>query len=293
MRRETGPDVESPTDHLRLTDRTVAPYLKELTRFPLLEPDEERKLAFKARSGDLEARNRLITANLRAVVWIARRYQHRGLPLADLINEGNRGLIEAVGRFDERKSTRLLTYAAWWIRYSIVQALAERKLVKFPLKARRFARRLKNGYLRVAQKYGREPTLDELAKEVKIDRQSLSEAFLASYDDLSIDQNIFPDRRTSWQELLASTTFPSPEESLHRKQLTTELDRALSILKARERDVVERYFGLNNGASQSLASIGKSFGVTREAVRQVKDRALQKLKAHIVNRELKEIFKIR
>jgi RNA polymerase primary sigma factor len=291
MKNERRVEVESPTD-LRLTDRTLVLYLKELNKFPLLRPEEERELARQAREGSIEARNRLITANLRSVVWIARRYQNRGLPLADLINEGNRGLIQAIKKFDERKKTRLLTYAAWWIRYAIVQALAERKLVKFPLKARLFANRLKNVYLKVAQKLGREPTLDELALEVKIDPKTLSEAFLASYDELSIDQQAFPDGSPSWQDRLVSKTFPSPEESFHQQALKAELNRALSILKKREREVIERFFGLNDGVSQSLSAIGRSFGVSREAVRQVKERALKKLKGQIEDQELRELFKL-
>ncbi len=291
MRREHLARVELPTD-FRLTDRTLAPYLKELNKFPLLSSDEERELAEKARNGNLEARNKLITANLRFVIWIARRYQNRGLPLSDLINEGNRGLIEAVKRFDERRKTRLLTYASWWIRYAIVQALAGRKLVKYPLKARLTANRLKNIYLKIAQKYGREPTVDELVQEAHIDHKKLSEAFLATYDELSLDQRAFPDGSVSWQELLESTTVPSPEESFHRRELKKELQRALSVLKKREREVIERYFGLTDGVSQSLSAIGKSFGVSREAVRQVKDRALKKMKGQIGAKELQELFKV-
>lgn len=291
MRGEYSAAVESPTD-LRLTDRTLAPYLKELNKYPLLIDTEERELAEKARNGDLEARNKLITANLRFVVWIARRYQNRGLPLSDIINEGNRGLIEAVKRFDERRKTRLLTYASWWIRYAIVQALAGRKLVRYPLKARVTANRLKNIYLKIAQKYGREPTVDELVQEAHIDPKTLSEAFLASYDELSLDQRVFPDGSVSWQELLESTTVPSPEESFHRRELKQELQRALSVLTKREREVIERYFGLADGVSQSLSAIGKSFGISREAVRQVKDRALKKLKGQIGAKELQELFKI-
>ncbi|MEO0094020.1 MAG: RNA polymerase sigma factor RpoD/SigA [candidate division WOR-3 bacterium] len=278
-------------NHL-VDDKTVVTYLKEVDKFPLLTPEEEMKLAKRARKGDEEARNKLITANLRLVISIAKRYIGRGLSFADLINEGNVGLIEAVKRFDERRGVRLSTYATWTIRYHIVTALANRRLVKLPLSVRLLSKKVKDTYLKIYNKYNREPTIDELAVELKVKPEDIAQAFLIEPAEFSLNETVDGVPIAGGPELVEKTTLPSPEEVFKKGELKSELQKALASLTEREREVIEKYFGIKDGIPKSLSQIGKEWGVSREMVRQVKKRALKKLKGKIEIKELQEIFSI-
>lgn len=273
----------------KLIDPTLALYLKEISRIPLLTPEEERRLAERARKGDKKAREKLIVSNLRYVVHIAFQYRNHGLSLSDLINEGNLGLIKAVDRYDVRKHTRLLTYASWWIRYAITSALAKRKLVALPLKHRNIAQRVRNNYQRVATKYGRDPSLEELASELKLDISELSDAFLSSKSELSIDY--VQDTNLKLEGLLESS-LPSPEEEHRRRELKEEIKKVLKILTDEERYIIRELFGISDipKPPKSLSAIGREMGISRERVRQLKERALHKLRLQISRKDLKKLL---
>lgn len=273
----------------KLIDPTLALYLKEISRIPLLTPEEERRLAERARKGDKKAREKLIVSNLRYVVHIAFQYRNHGLSLSDLINEGNLGLIKAVDRYDVRKHTRLLTYASWWIRYAITSALAKRKLVALPLKHRNIAQRVRNNYQRVATKYGRDPSLEELASELKLDISELSDAFLSSKSELSIDY--VQDTNLKLEGLLESS-LPSPEEEHRRRELKEEIKKVLKILTDEERYIIRELFGISEipKPPKSLSAIGREMGISRERVRQLKERALHKLRLQINRKDLKKLL---
>ena len=276
-----------------VNDKTLTVYLKDIGKFPLLSQEQEKLLARCARKGDEQARIQLVNSNLRLVISIAKRYSRRGLSLADLINEGNIGLIEAIQRFDERKGVRLATYATWSIRYRIVTALANKRLIKFPLSARLLTRKLKDSYMKISNKYGREPTINELAAEMKVKPENISKAFLFEPKEISLSDVGINEPESTWSDFIESTAIPSPEETFRKKELKDELSKAINTLADREKEVIELYFGLKRGFSQSLSQIGKEWGVSREMVRQVKKRALRKLKGKIENKELKELLGIR
>ncbi len=276
-----------------VNDKTLTVYLKDVGKFPLLNQEQEKLLARQARKGDEQARKQLVNSNLRLVISIAKRYSRRGLSLADLINEGNIGLIEAVQRFDERKGVRLSTYATWSIRYRIVTALANKRLIKFPLSARLLTKKLKDSYMKISNKYGREPTINELAAEMKVKPENISKAFLFEPKEISFSDVSISEPESTWSDFIESTAIPSPEEIFRKKELKDELSKVIDTLADREKEVIERYFGLKKGIPQSLSQIGKEWGVSREMVRQVKKRALKKLKGKIENKELKELLGIR
>ncbi len=276
-----------------VNDKTLTAYLKGIGKFSLLSQEQEKVLARRARKGDEQARKLLVNSNLRLVISIAKRYSRKGLSLADLINEGNIGLIEAVQRFDERKGVRLSTYATWSIRYRIVTALANKRLIKFPLSARLLTRKLKDSYMKISNKYGREPTINELAAEMKVKPENISKAFLFEPKEISFSDVCISEPESTWSDFIESTAIPSPEEIFRKKELKDELSKVINTLADREKEVIERYFGLKKGITQSLSQIGKEWGVSREMVRQVKKRALKKLKGKIENKELKELLGIR
>lgn len=275
-----------------VNDKTLTVYLKDIGKFPLLNQEQEKLLARRARKGDEQARIQLVNSNLRLVISIAKRYSRRGLSLADLINEGNIGLIKAVQRFDERKGVRLSTYATWSIRYHMVTALANKRLIKFPLSARLLTKKLKDSYMKISNKYGREPTINELAAEMKVKPENISKAFLFEPKEISLGDVSISEPESTWSEFIESTAIPSPEEIFRKEELKDELGKVIETLADREKEVIERYFGLKKGITQSLSQIGKEWGVSREMVRQVKKRALRKLKGKIKNKELKELLGI-
>jgi len=270
-------------------DSTLALYLKEISKIPLLTPEEERRLAERARKGDKKAREKLILSNLRYVVHIAFQYRNHGLSLSDLINEGNLGLIKAVDRYDARKHTRLLTYASWWIRYTITTALANRKLIALPSKHKNIAQMVRNNYQKVATKYGRDPTLEELASELKLDVSELSDAFLSNKSELSIDY--MQDTNLKLEGLLESS-LPSPEEEHRRRELKEEIKKLLKILTEEERYIIKELFGISEipKPPRSLSAIGREMGISRERVRQLKERALHKLRLRISRKDLKKLL---
>ncbi len=252
-----------------LSDKTLSRYFREIMKYPLLSPEEEKALAKRAREGDIEARNKLILHNLRWVVNIAKQYQNRGLSLAELINEGNAGLIQAVMKYDERKKTRLTTYSNWWIRYYIVSALLNRNLIKLPSKYRRIAKKIKDSYPRISQKIGREPSIEELAEELGVTPEDVSYAFNCGISELSLQDTSFDNGKITYEELIENTITPSPERELVRKSLSNSIAKAVKrYLNPRERYVLFRHFGISfPEESFSIKEIAEMTGRKEEEIK--------------------------
>ncbi len=270
-------------------ERSLSAYLKEISKYPLLSPEEEKELAKKARMGDLEARNKLILANLRYVVKIAQEYLGRGLSLQELIDEGNMGLVEAASRFDERKNTRFTTYANWWIRYNIITALANKGLIRYPMNQKQLANKVKNMYLKLGQKFGREPSVEEVAKAMGVKVEDIKKSFLANQLEISLDGKAYQDSEVSIQEILEDKETKSPEQEYKKKALRKRIDEILDCLTPKERNVIKLYYGLEDGEYHTLQEIGSMYNNSREAIRQIKMRALRKLRKNLREKEWMEL----
>ncbi|WP_339044645.1 RNA polymerase sigma factor RpoD/SigA [Cardinium endosymbiont of Tipula unca] len=263
-------------------------YLQEIGRVPLLSAEEEVELSKKIRMGDRAAFERLTKANLRFVVSVAKQYQNQGLSLSDLINEGNLGLIKSAQRFDEKRGFKFISYAVWWIRQSILQALAEQaRIVRLPLNRIGSLSKISRTFSRLEQKYEREPTVEELAEFLEIDPEEVRSALKVSGRHISVDAPFVQGEENSLLDVLESDVEKKPDSDLMNDSLCKEIQRSLSVLTARERDVLCYYFGLNNTPVLTLEEIGVNFGLTRERVRQVKEKAIKKLKTAVGSETLK------
>lgn len=230
--------------NLRKVKKPLDRYFKEVERYPLLSPEEEKKLAARARKGDKEARDKLILGNLRWVVTIAKQYQKRGLDLMQLINEGNAGLIEAAQKYDERKNVRFTTYSHWWIRYYMLSALINRNLIKLPVKYRKLAKKIRDSYPMIAQKLKREPSIEEIAKTLNIGTEDVSKAFHCDVGELSIEAPM-SEKGIIRKEVMEDISILSPDESFAKKILEKSLaEKVEKELLPRERYVVLRNFGI-------------------------------------------------
>ncbi len=263
-------------------------YLQEIGRVPLLSADEEVELSKKIRMGDRAAFERLTKANLRFVVSVAKQYQNQGLSLSDLINEGNLGLIKSAQRFDEKRGFKFISYAVWWIRQSILQALAEQaRIVRLPLNRISSLSKISRTFSRLEQKYEREPTVEELAEFLEVDPEEVRGALKVAGRHISVDAPFLQGEENSLLDVLESDVEKKPDSELMNDSLCKEIQRALAVLTARERDVLCYYFGLNNTEILTLEEIGARFGLTRERVRQVKEKGIKKLKAAVSSETLK------
>ncbi|CCM09893.1 RNA polymerase sigma factor rpoD [Cardinium endosymbiont cEper1 of Encarsia pergandiella] len=263
-------------------------YLQEIGRVPLLSADEEVELSKKIRMGDREAFERLTKANLRFVVSVAKQYQNQGLSLSDLINEGNLGLIKSAQRFDEKRGFKFISYAVWWIRQSILQALAEQaRIVRLPLNRISSLSKISRTFSRLEQKYEREPTVEELAEFLEIDPEEVRGALKVAGRHISVDAPFLQGEENSLLDVLESDVEKKPDSELINDSLCKEIQRSLAVLTPRERDVLCYYFGLNNTEILTLEEIGARFGLTRERVRQVKEKGIKKLKAAVSSETLK------
>ena len=254
-------------------------YLQEIGKVDLLTADEEIVLAIKIKKGDQAALEKLVKANLRFVVSVAKQYQNQGLTLGDLINEGNLGLIKAAKRFDETRGFKFISYAVWWIRQSILQALAEQsRIVRLPLNRVGALNKIGKAYSNLEQEFEREPSANELARELEMDINEVSDTLKISGRHISMDAPFSQGEENRLLDVLENDQQPSPDYSLMSESLKREVERALATLTERESEVVKLYFGLGTEHSLTLEEIGEKFNLTRERVRQIKEKAIRRLR---------------
>lgn len=257
---------------------SVEKYLQEISREALLTTEEEVELAQKIRKGDSQALDRLTRANLRFVVSVAKQYQNQGLSLPDLINEGNLGLIKAAQKFDETRGFKFISYAVWWIRQSILQALAEQaRIVRLPLNQVGSLNRINKALSRFEQENERRPSAEELSKELDIPVEKISDTLKVSAHHVSVDAPFSDDEEGSLLDVLPNNDAPEADSSLNKESLIQEINRALSRLSDRECDVVKRFFGIDCN-EMSLDEISEALSLSRERVRQIKEKAIRQLK---------------
>lgn len=269
-------------------DRSLDLYLREIGSTPLITADEEVKLARRIRQGDKRALEKLTKANLRFVVSVAKNYQNQGLSLADLINEGNIGLIKAAKRFDETRGFKFISYAVWWIRQAILQALAEQsRIVRLPLNRVGTLHKIGKVSSSLEQTYGRNPSPDEIAKELELSESEVSDTLKISNSHLSLDQPFSVSEDNSLIDILEDEFQPGPDEALLDLSLRVEIDKALDTLTDREAEVINLYFGLNSEKALTLEEIGARFSLTRERVRQIKEKAIRRLRHASRSRSLR------
>ena len=254
-------------------------YLQEIGKVDLLTPDEEVILAQKIREGDQLSLERLTKANLRFVVSVAKQYQNQGLSLGDLINEGNLGLIKAAQRFDETRGFKFISYAVWWFRQSILQALAEQsRIVRLPLNRVGSLNKISKTFSELEQKFEREPSPEELAEVLEISTGEVVDTLKISGRHVSMDAPFVQGEENSLLDVLENDSEDKPDSGLINDSLRREVQRALSTLTQREADVVTLYFGLNGEHAMTLEEIGEKFNLTRERVRQIKEKAIRRLR---------------
>ena len=269
--------------------QSLEKYLQEIGKVDLLTPEEEVDLAKKIKEGDQEALERLTKANLRFVVSVAKQYQNQGLSLSDLINEGNLGLIKAAQRFDETRGFKFISYAVWWIRQSILQALAEQsRIVRLPLNKVGSLNKINRAFSELEQAFEREPTADELAELLEIPSEEVETTLGVAARHVSMDAPFADGEDNSLLDVLENNSSPDTDAGLeYFESLKTEIERSLSTLTDRQYDVIKLYFGIGIEHPMSLEDIGDKFGLTRERVRQIKDKAINKLRSTSKSKLLK------
>ena len=266
----------------QVTNRETASldkYLQEIGKVDLITAEEEVELARRIKQGDRIALEKLTKANLRFVVSVSKQYQNQGLTLPDLINEGNLGLIKAAQRFDETRGFKFISYAVWWIRQSILQALAEQsRIVRLPLNKIGSINKINKASARLEQGFEREPNVKEIASELDMTETEVKESMRNAGRHVSMDAPLIQDEDNTMYDVLKSEEATTPETGLLYESLKKEIDRAISTLTQREADVIRLYFGLNGGHPMTLEEIGEEFDLTRERVRQIKEKAIRRLK---------------
>jgi RNA polymerase primary sigma factor len=254
-------------------------YLQEIGKVDLLTPDEEVTLAQRIKEGDQFALEKLTKANLRFVVSVAKQYQNQVLSLGDLINEGNLGLIKAAKRFDETRGFKFISYAVWWIRQSILQALAEQsRIVRLPLNRVGSLNKISKSFSELEQKFEREPSPEEIAEVLELTTSEVVDTLKISGRHVSVDAPFVQGEENRLLDVLENEDEESPDTGLMNDSLRKEVQRALSTLTKREADVITLYFGLNGEHSLTLEEIGEKFNLTRERVRQIKEKAIRRLR---------------
>jgi RNA polymerase primary sigma factor len=260
-------------------DGALDQYLRDISAYPLISRDDEVHLAQRIHQADQEALDQLVRANLRFVVSVAKKYQNQGVALADLINEGNLGLIRAAHKFDETKGIKFISYAVWWIRQAILQALAEQsRIVRVPLNRAGTLHRIGRRANALVQELGREPTHGEIAEGMDITEEEVAKTMSISQTHVSLDAPLTPGEDNRLLDYLADTVNLTPDEQTFEKALTETVEEALSGLKEREARILRLYFGLDGAEPMTLEQIGAAMGITRERVRQIKEKALSRLR---------------
>ncbi len=254
-------------------------YLHEIGKEELINAEEEVELARLIRHGDQHALDRLVRANLRFVVSVSKQYQNQGLSLPDLINEGNLGLIKAAQRFDETRGFKFISYAVWWIRQSILQAIAEQaRIVRLPLNKIGSINKINRTFAELEQKYEREPSISEIAQVLEMAPEEVKETLKSSGRHVSMDAPLTLDEESTLYDVILSKDTPPPDKGLLTDSLRKEIERTLSTLTYREANIIRLYFGLNGKHPSTLEEIGEEFNLTRERVRQIKEKAIKRLK---------------
>jgi len=269
--------------------KSLDQYLQEIGKVDLLTPDQEIELAIKIRQGDKRALDALTKANLRFVVSVAKQFQNQGLSLGDLINEGNLGLIKAAQRFDETRGFKFISYAVWWVRQSIMQAIADQsRIVRLPLNRVGSLSKISKAYRDLEQEFERKPTTTELAGILDMTQEDVAYAMQISGRHVSMDAPFSgDDDKNSLMDVLPNDDQPSPDTTLMRESLKKEVENALSTLSEKEAKVLRLYFGIDGERSATLEEIGEKFDLTRERVRQIKEKALRRLKHNVKSKNLK------
>ena len=278
----------------QVTNRETASldkYLQEIGKVELITADEEVELAQRIKAGDQRALEKLTKANLRFVVSVAKQYQNQGLTLPDLINEGNLGLIKAAQRFDETRGFKFISYAVWWIRQSILQALAEQsRIVRLPLNKIGSINKINKAYASLEQQHERPPSAEEIATKLEMSEMDVKESLRNSGRHVSMDAPLVEGEDSNLYDVLNSDDSPNPDDDLMVDSLRTEIERSLATLTPREGDVIRLYFGLNGQHPLTLEEIGEKFDLTSERVRQIKEKAIRRLKHTSRSKILKTYF---
>ena len=263
----------------RFNEDSISLYLKEISNYPLLTPEEEVNYARAYKQGDKKAIERLVLANLRFVVSIAKKYQNLGVSLSDLINEGNIGLIRAAHKFDETKGVRFITYAVWWIKQAIIQYLSEQsRVVRIPLNKASAMFKMEKALNTLAQELGREPTTQEILQEIEVATEELAEMMPLYQSQYSLDSSSNPQDDIILLNSLPDEKTPGPMDGVFRHDLSEAIEDMLSTIKEREARILRFYYGLDDTEPMTLEEIGEIFGVTRERVRQIKEKAIKQLR---------------
>ncbi len=258
---------------------TLRLYLKEISRFPQLTPEEEQELGARAQRGDEEAFRKLIESNLRFVVAMAKKYSRSGYPLHELINEGNMGLIEAASRFDPARGVRFITYASWWIRQAILAAIAHHgQVFRIPPKLKHELYRFETKVARLTQELGRRPTVDEISKELGMKEEDVRGMMEGTPTEVSLSTPVGDESESQLEDLIEDTTVTPVDDLLIARSFEEELQELLGQLEDKERLIIERRFGLGDREPQTLAEIGSDLHLSRERIRQIEERALDKLR---------------
>jgi len=259
--------------------QSIEKYLEEIGGYSPLSPEEEISLARKIKKGDDIALDKLVKANLRFVISVAKEYQGQGLPLQDLISEGNLGLIKAAQRFDETRGFKFISYAVWWIRQSILQALAEQsRVVRLPLNRVGAINKVGRALEELEKEFGREPSMDEIADKMAMTSFEVADVLKTSARHLSLDEPFKEDDGNSLLDVIESDRYKPPDGSLMQESLRVEVEKVLATLKPREAEIIRLYFGLEGDRPLTLEEIGEYFKLTRERVRQIKEKALRRLR---------------
>ena len=274
-----------------ITNRETASldkYLQDIGKEDLISAEEEVLLAQRIRNGDQRALEKLTRANLRFVVSVAKQYQNQGLSLPDLINEGNLGLIKAARRFDETRGFKFISYAVWWIRQSILQALAEQsRIVRLPLNQVGSLNKIKKETSKLEQKFERTPSIDEIAESLDLSKDKISEVMNITTRYVSMDAPLIQDEETSFIDVYINEDNPTTDSLLIRESLAREIERSLAALTEKERDVLNLFYGIGYGHGYTLDEIAIKFDLTRERVRQIKEKAIRRLKTSSRSKHLK------
>ena len=268
--------------------KSLDKYLQDISKIPLITAEEEVELAQRIRQGDQKALDILTTANLRFVVSVSKQYQNQGLSLPDLINEGNAGLVKAAKRFDETRGFKFISYAVWWIRQAILSALAEQsRIVRLPLNKIGAINKINKAYSSLEQEYERPPVAEEIANRLDISVKNVKQSMKVSGRHVSMDAPLKEGETSNLYDVMSSVESPKADKALITESLSVEINRALNTLGDRESAVIKSYYGLGNSTPMSLVEISEVFDLTRERVRQIKEKAIRRLRHRSKSRVLK------